>query len=274
MKKILAVSIVSAFIFAVLWILKLFDVTRNLLILNLVGAGLFLIGAWVLKILSPKMGTSRFFCIKPINLLETRLTLCLSVILICGSFLINYATSLFYAYISVDAPSAFSADGYSSPLIAILCVIVLPPLVEEIFFRGAVMTMLRTAKLKPVAVVGASAFLFMVLHGPGWYFLSDLFAGILLGMLVYLTGSVYSSIAAHFLSNLISYILAHYGERLVDAGIGDLTVHVIVICLVGAVCHLLHLLKKLILLRDKEDRSRINENSRRWEEQKTKGEQK
>ena len=35
---------------------------------------------------------------------------------------------------------------------------------------------------------------------------------------------------------------------------------------------LLHLLKKLVSRNEKEDRSRINENSRRWEEKVAKGE--
>lgn len=272
MKKVIAVSVTSALIFVVLWVLKLFEITDNPWILSLIGAGLFLCGSLILKILAPRIRIPRFFSFNPMSSLEWQLTGCLCVLLICGSFLINYATSVFYRLLAMDAPAAFSSTQYSSVGIAILCIAVFPALIEELFFRGAVLTMLRSAKLKNAAVIGFSALLFMLLHGPGWYFLTDFYAGVMLSLLVYFTGSIYASITAHFVSNFVSYFLALYGARLMDAGIGDLTIHVIVVCLIGAVCHLLHLLKKLILKHEKEDRSRINENSRRWEEKMAKGE--
>ena len=272
MKRIITVSVVSAAIFIVLWIFKIFEITKNMLILGLIGAGLFLIGAVILKVITPRIRTGRFFALKQMSLLEWQLTLCFCIILICGSFLLNYLTSLLYGLLAINAPAAFSGAGYPSMLTAILCIAVLPAVFEEIFFRGAVLTVLRNSKMKDIAVIGASAVLFTVLHGPGYYFLTDLYAGILLAVLVYLTGSVYAAMTTHFLSNFISYFLALYGAKLTEAGIGDLTVHVVVVCLIGAVCHLLHLLKKLILRNDEEDRSRINENSRRWEEKHSKGE--
>ncbi|MBO5248364.1 MAG: CPBP family intramembrane metalloprotease [Clostridia bacterium] len=273
MKKVIAVSITSALIFAVLWGLKLFDVTDNLFLLALIGSALFLLGSLILKILAPRIRTPRFFSVKSMSFLEWQLTLCLCILLICGSFLINYLISTLYGLLSLDIPSAFSEGGYSSVGMAILCIAVLPALFEELYFRGAVLSMLRSAKLKTVVVIGFSAVLFMLLHGPSWYFLTDLYAGIMLALLVYFTGSIYASVAAHFISNFVSYFLSHFGVRLIDAGVGDLTVHVIVVCFVGALCHLLHLLKKLILKNEKEDRSRINENSRRWEEKVAKGEE-
>lgn len=272
MKKLITVSVASALIFAVLWIIKLFELTDSPFILALIGAALFFFGAFALKILTPRMRSNRFFSVKPMGFLEWQLTFCLSILLICGSFLLNYVTSIFYDLLAVDAPAAFSGSGYSSVGIAILCIAVLPALSEEIFFRGAVLTLLRSAKMKHWVVIAFSAALFMLLHGPSWYFITDLYAGVLLSLLVYFTGSIYSSIAAHFVSNFLSYFLALYGGKLVDAGIGDLTLHMVVVCLLGAVCHLLHLMKKLILRNEAEDRSRINENSRRWEEKKAKGE--
>jgi membrane protease YdiL (CAAX protease family) len=196
----------------------------------------------------------------------------MSLLLICGSFLLNYLTSLFYSVLALDVPSAFSSSGYSSQILALVCVTILPALFEELFFRGAVLTMLRLSKIRTPAVIGFSSVLFMILHGPGWYFLTDLFAGMMLGLLVYITGSIYPAMIAHFVSNFVSYILAHFGSRLMDVGIGDLAIHTVIVCLIGALCHLLTLLRKLLIRREKEDRSRINENSRRWEEQKAKGE--
>lgn len=272
MKKLISVSVVSALIVIILWVLRIFEVTDNALILTLIGAALFLFGSLALKILMPRMRTHRFFSLKSMTFLEWQVVFCLSTLLICGSFLLNYLTGLLYGELSIDAPSAFSDGGYSSVGSAILCVAVVPALFEELFFRGAVLTTLRTAKVKDWLAVLFSALLFMLLHGPSWYFLTDFYAGVLLALLVYLTGSLYAAVAAHFISNFVSYFLALYGGKLVDAGIGNLTIHVVVVCLLGAVCHLLHLLKKLMIKRDEDDRSRVNENSRRWEEKMAKGE--
>lgn len=272
MKKLISVSVVSALIVIILWVLRIFEVTDNALILTLIGAALFLFGSLALKILMPRMRTHRFFSLKSMTFLEWQVVFCLSTLLICGSFLLNYLTGLLYGGLSIDAPSAFSDGGYSSVGSAILCVAVVPALFEELFFRGAVLTTLRTAKVKDWFSVLFSALLFMLLHGPSWYFLTDFYAGVLLALLVYLTGSLYAAVAAHFISNFVSYFLALYGGKLVDAGIGNLTIHVVVVCLLGAVCHLLHLLKKLMIKRDEDDRSRVNENSRRWEEKMAKGE--
>ncbi len=272
MKKIIAVSAVSALIFLILWIFRLLDLVESQLILTLIGAALFFFSSVALKMLAPRVRTNRFFSAKSMSFLEWQLTLCLSVLLICGSFLLNYLIGIFYGLLAIDAPAAFSGSEYGSVGVAILCIAVVPAVFEELFFRGAVLTMLRTAKMKNWVVMFFSAFLFMILHGPGWYFISDFYAGALLALLVYLTGSLYSAIAAHLISNFVSFFLAFYGEKLVDAGIGNLTVHVVVVCFLGAICHLLHLMKKLILKREAEDRSTMNENSRRWEEKKAKGE--
>jgi membrane protease YdiL (CAAX protease family) len=197
--------------------------------------------------------------------------------------LLNYLTSLFYAALAVDSPAAFSGSAYESDGMAVLCIAVLPAFFEELFFRGALYSTLRGGVKSSfgkyrggagglVAVVLISALLFMLLHGPSWYFISDFYAGVLLALLVSLTGSLFSSMAAHLLANTASYFLAIYGGRLEAAGIENLTVHLVVICFLGAICHVLHLMKKLILFRAAEDPSRVNENSRRWEEQK-KGEE-
>jgi len=217
------------------------------------------------------------------SFLEWNLTFSVAVLLICGSFLLNYLSSLFYNALQLNSPPAFTGTSYSSDGMAVLCIAVIPALFEELFFRGAVISMLHGAwkpsgnKVKGSGAgfwltVLLSSFLFMVLHGPGWYFLSDFYAGVLLALLVSMSGSLLSAMVAHLLANTASYFLAIYGGRLEAAGIENLTLHLIVICFLGALCHVLHLIKKLILFREAEDRSRVNENSRRWEEQK-KGEE-
>lgn len=272
MKKFITAAISCGAIFAVLWLLRLLNLISDPLILSLIGAGVFFVASVCLKLLSPRIRPVRFFSLKPMRFLDIQLSLSAAVLLICGSFLLNFAVSTFYGWIGVSVPDAFSGGGYSSPGIAILCIAVLPAVFEEIYFRGALLTLLRGSGLKIWAVACCGALAFMLLHGTGWYFLSNFYAGAVLTLLVLFTGSLYSAVIAHFLSNFASYFLALYGGKLQDAGIENLLLHLVIVCLLGGACHTLHLIKKLIIKNEKEDRSNINENSRRWEEQKAKGE--
>lgn len=271
MKKILLVSVTSGLIFLAFWMIRLFDLIENSFLLTLVSSLLFLTASFTFKILTPKVRANRFFALKNMSLLDWKVTLSLSFLLICGSFIINYFSGVLWGLLGVDAPSAFSGNSYSSLLLAVICIAVFPALFEEIYFRGAMLSILHTAGLKNWAVIGFSALIFALLHGPTWYFLTDLYAGILLGCTVFLTGSLYASVVVHFVANTVSIFLALYGGKLAEAGIGDLTLHVFVVCFLGGICHFLHLLKKLVLQREAEDRSNVNENSRRWEAQKKKG---
>lgn len=268
MKKFVSVSVACAVIFVILWVIRLFSLTNNALILALIGAALFFFGSVVLKILMPRVRINRFFALKSMNFLEWELTLSMTILLICGSFILNCFLGFLYDRLAISAPEAFIGTDYGSVGIALFSIAVLPALFEELFFRGAVLNLLRSAKMKNYAVILISALLFMLLHGPGWYFLSDFYAGVVLAFLAFFTGSLYASVAAHLLANAVSYFLALYGGRLEDAGIENLPLHIAVICFLAALCHILHLIKKLILQRESEDRSRVNENSRRWEEQK------
>ena len=267
MKRFVSGVAVSGAVFAFLWVIRAFRIVEDALILSLIGAALFFFGAVVLKILMPRTTVPRFFSVKPMSFLDWRVALTLTVILVSGSFLLNFITQLFYDALGVSAPAAFSGGGYSSMGLALICISVLPALFEEIFFRGALLTTFRCAKLRSSVVIAVTSIIFMILHGPGWYFVSDLYAGVVLSLAVYFTGSLYSSVAIHFLANTASYFLAHYGGKLSDAGIGNFMAHIMAVAFLGGICHLLKLIRKLILRGEAEDRSRVNENARRWEAQ-------
>ena len=269
MKRVGSAAITCGVIFVILLLLRVLRVTENGLILSLIGAALFLLGAFFLRLLAPSVRTGKFFALKNMSFLEWRLTVCFALDLIFGSFLLNYLSGMLLRRIT-QAPTAYSAAGYPSVPVALLCIAVLPAVTEELFFRGAVQTTLRMARLRTVLVICLPAFFFMLMHGNLWYFSTNFFAGALLSLLVYLTGSSYAAMFAHFLSNFVSFFIAMYSARLASVGNGTLMVHVMVVCLIGALCHTLHLIKKLILRRRSEDRSGVNENSRLWEKKNAK----
>lgn len=108
-------------------------------------------------------------------------------------------------------------DG--SPLSAVLlivCVCVVPALMEELVFRGAVLGFLRRFG-DGVAILG-SAGLFGLMHGNLVQIPFAFIVGLILGYLVVHTGSMLPSILLHFANNLFSCLLV-IASGFLDAGV-------------------------------------------------------
>jgi sodium transport system permease protein len=80
-----------------------------------------------------------------------------------------------------------------------LVVAITPAICEEALFRGFILRGLRP--LGPVAAVGISALLFGIAHSSIYRLLPTFFLGIIFGIVVWRTGSLFCSIVAHALNN-------------------------------------------------------------------------
>jgi membrane protease YdiL (CAAX protease family) len=101
---------------------------------------------------------------------------------------------------------------------------ILPALGEELFFRGVVLRFLaRRNNLLPqrpglrqgsrmLMPIGISALMFAILHSSVYGFPSILMAGVLLGLIYYLTGSLWCCILAHLLNNGLQIILVYLSQ--------------------------------------------------------------
>ena len=91
-------------------------------------------------------------------------------------------------------------DGQPAPLIVVWLVIGITPAVcEELFFRGFVLTGLRSLGRWPaIAIAG---FLFGIAHASIYRLLPTLCLGVLFGYIVWRTGSIVVGIVAHALNN-------------------------------------------------------------------------
>ena len=91
-------------------------------------------------------------------------------------------------------------DGSPSPLWQLwLVVAVLPALAEELFFRGFLMAGFR--KLGAVPAIAITALLFAFAHSSIYRLAPTLLIGVLLGVIVWRTGSIVCGIVAHTLNN-------------------------------------------------------------------------
>ena len=93
--------------------------------------------------------------------------------------------------------------------VIVISTVVLAPLVEEIFFRGLVQSMIKHQTRRPWLAIMATSAIFAVLH-PVRDMLAIFAFSVLLGYLYERSGKLYVSIATHVLFNAmsISFVLA------------------------------------------------------------------
>jgi membrane protease YdiL (CAAX protease family) len=97
--------------------------------------------------------------------------------------------------------------------------VVLPPLCEELFFRGVLFRGLLR-RFRPVVAIGSTTVLFAWFHGMDVQKFLMLFVGGYFGTLVYLTGSLWAGILAHAVNNLAVITLMWIYEGRLPAIVG------------------------------------------------------
>ena len=107
-----------------------------------------------------------------------------------------------------------------------------------------------------------------MVHGSLYLIFSSFFAGIVFGITVYLTDSIYTSIMTHFLNNIMAYILFTYSNLLSDAGFDEtilfVTTLIFLISVYGAISITARRYKKDL----NERKPIINEGELIWERRK------
>lgn len=130
------------------------------------------------------------------------------------------AISLFFVKSgTMDLQDVISKQNF---FISALLTAVLPAFAEEFMFRGIIFGAYRRSKM--LAAIFLSAFLFGLMHMNFNQFLYAFALGIYFAFLVEATGSILSSMLAHFTVNFTSVVTTHFLlpklERLMEEGIG------------------------------------------------------
>ena len=103
-------------------------------------------------------------------------------------------------------PSAVYGRGFW----AVLCVVGMAPLLEEVLCRGVILESVR-ARYGVVAALFLSAFFFAVLHGHPALAFNDFVMGLILGFIYIETDSIFSTILLHALNNGLAFLLIIVG---------------------------------------------------------------
>ncbi len=85
----------------------------------------------------------------------------------------------------------------------------LPAIGEELFFRGALFSILREWTKRTNLTIFITAFLFSAIHLQFYGFLPRFLLGVGFGYLFYFTGSLWAPILAHFVNNTLAVVAAY-----------------------------------------------------------------
>jgi hypothetical protein len=107
--------------------------------------------------------------------------------------------------------SSFMPSGIQeiNPLSIFLCYVVIPAFAEELFFRSIILK--EYSSFKATVSITLSAIFFAMLHFSFGEFPFYFFAGIVLGIITYVTDSSIPSLIIHFINNLVT---VYYGNAL------------------------------------------------------------
>ena len=270
MKKVLPPLILSAVIVIALRVLSLFSFEYSQLVYSAASIVLLLLGSFILKIFAEKKTRLiRFFKLRFVKRKDVPIVFWMTLTVISGSFMLNILSLDLFTALGLDVEgNMLAAYDTENMWLSLLTLTVIPAIFEELFFRGATMSVL--SKEKTAAAIFISALLFALVHGSLYLIFSSFFAGIVFGIAVYLTDSIYASMLTHFLNNIMAYILFTYSNLLSDAGFDEtilfVTVLVFLISLYGAIAVTAKRYKKDL----SERKPIINEGELIWEKRKEK----
>ena len=101
-------------------------------------------------------------------------------------------------------------SGTMDILVNLFLVALLPAICEEVCFRGAFQRILIHLSRSPWIGIIAASIIFSALHLQFQGFLPRMFLGILLGALYWYSGSLWTSILAHFINNAVQVVAVSY----------------------------------------------------------------
>lgn len=100
-------------------------------------------------------------------------------------------------------------------LVNVIIIAILPAVCEELCFRGALQRIVIQCMKNPWAGIIVTSILFSALHLQFQGFLPRMFLGIVLGALYWYSGSLWTSILAHFVNNGVQVVAVSYAPQYV-----------------------------------------------------------
>ncbi len=107
--------------------------------------------------------------------------------------------------------------NWDEPFSVLLAIIIVPAIMEELFFRGAFLS--SFSENNKLAAMFCGAFCFAFLHSTPYNFFGPLLAGIAYGLLTIIFNSIYPAIFAHIVNNTVSCAIWYYSDKISAGGL-------------------------------------------------------
>ena len=223
MKKLISILGICLLPVILMNFLNVFQFSYKEYIFTAISVFFLVVGCVILKLQKPKAKTIRFLKVMPLRGRDLFIIFWFLIIILSGSFILNLLEVSVWDFFGKDLPvDGISGMSFENLFQTLFTMAVIPSIFEELFFRGAVLSSLEK-KSKIYAIIISSLF-FVLMHGSIYYVLSTFFVGVALSLLVYATHSVLAAMFVHFLNNVLSAVLAIYGERLAATGFGGFAI--------------------------------------------------
>lgn len=96
--------------------------------------------------------------------------------------------------------------GWGEFFIALVIMVFLPSLFEEVFFRGALQQLLERWWRRPFLAIIVTSLIFSFIHLSVYLFLSRAVLGFVLGLMFHKSKNIWVNIMAHFLNNAVALL--------------------------------------------------------------------
>lgn len=103
--------------------------------------------------------------------------------------------------------------SWGEVMMAIVVMAFFPALFEELFFRGALQTLLERWWKAPLLALVASSIVFSLIHASVYLFLSRFVLGFVLGLMYQRSKNIWVNIIAHFLNNTVAVVQLFWLSR-------------------------------------------------------------
>ena len=191
-------------------------ITAQLPVYGLTMAAAFLFPFLVLLVMG-KGSEGMTWRFAPMRLRWLTFTVWMAAALAFMSFLLNWGVARLF---SQDYTGQSLLAIGDAPLWQILCIsVVLPAVLEELFFRGALMPALEGGSFWSAMLL--SAFSFALIHGDLTNLVGPFACGLVYAYMTYITGSVWSAVIAHMINNGLTFAVGYLLQKYAAVGLWE-----------------------------------------------------
>ncbi len=153
----------------------------------------------------------------PMRLRWLPFTVLMAIALAFMSFLLNWGVARMFS-VEYTIQSTLSLGSF--PLWQIITIsVLLPALLEELFFRGALLPALEGGSFWSAMLI--SALSFALVHGDLTNLIGPFACGLIYAYMTYITGSVWSAVLAHLINNSLTFVVGYLLQKYAAVGLWE-----------------------------------------------------